>query len=562
MPAKITAAEQNIIQVLSSDDYFFEIPLYQRPYAWTTEEVDELLDDLTDALGRDSEEPYFLGSIVLIKSDGNPRSEVVDGQQRLTTLTMLFCALRDMTNDADVANELDEFVRQAGSEVKGTEDRFRLSARRRDRKFFEENIQRVDSLAAFLKVDPAGFSDSRKHMFENMKYLKKELDRLSTEDRKNLAQYVAQNCFLAVVSASDGNSARRVFSVMNGRGLDLSATDVLKADVLDAMSDESTQDEYAIKWESMEEQLGRDDFRNLFAHIGMIYRKDKLRRTLEDDFRSVVFKGLSHDRACAFIDEELEPYASAYEVVSRASYESSEGAGKINELLRHLNRLDNFDWIPPAIAYFYRMKGQTSSLLRFTADLERLAYGLFVRRASIYERLDRYAKVIHSIESGDNLYEGTSPLQISQDEKMEILGNLNGDIYGQVRVRSPLLLRLNSALTPPDEGVSYQHKITTIEHVLPQNPEEDSQWMTWFPKEEERKLWTHRLANLVLLSRRKNMRASNFDFERKKTEYFQRDGTSTFALTTNVIGEPEWTPQVLERRQEELIAALKREWRL
>ena len=64
VPAKIVAKEQNLDKVFS-DDYIFEIPLYQRPYAWTTEEVEKLLNDLTNAVNRDREEPYFLGSVVL-----------------------------------------------------------------------------------------------------------------------------------------------------------------------------------------------------------------------------------------------------------------------------------------------------------------------------------------------------------------------------------------------------------------------------------------------------------------------------------------------------------------
>ena len=187
MPAKITAIEQNLVQVFS-DDYFFEIPLYQRPYAWTTEHVEELLDDLLDAMRRDSDAPYFLGSIVLIKSDENAKSEVVDGQQRLTTLTMLLCVLRDISGD----DKLDEFIRQAGNEFKGTEDRFRLSARQRDRSFFEEKIQRMHSLEDFLQLDPVTFSDSQTHMFENVKYLRGELRKLDDRERRMLGGYVAQ----------------------------------------------------------------------------------------------------------------------------------------------------------------------------------------------------------------------------------------------------------------------------------------------------------------------------------------------------------------------------------
>ena len=70
------------------------------------------------------------------------------------------------------------------------------------------------------------------------------------------------------------------------------------------------------------------------------------------------------------------------------------------------------------------------------------------------------------------------------------------------------------------------------------------------------------LANLVLLSRRKNASASNWDFGRKKTEYFQRGGVAPFALTAQVLNESDWTPVVLERRQKKLVDSLRKEWRL
>ena len=114
----IKAGEQNLNAVFS-DSYLFEIPLYQRPYAWTTEQVDELLDDLLNALDRDPNSPYFLGSIVLIKEEGESTSAVVDGQQRLTTLSMLFCVLRELAQ-GDAQTELDGFVREAGNSLRGT----------------------------------------------------------------------------------------------------------------------------------------------------------------------------------------------------------------------------------------------------------------------------------------------------------------------------------------------------------------------------------------------------------------------------------------------------------
>ena len=76
MPATITAKEQNLVKVFNSNDYLFEIPSYQRPFAWTEIEVRELLDDLIDAWKRGGDEPYFLGSIVLIKEADSNDQEV------------------------------------------------------------------------------------------------------------------------------------------------------------------------------------------------------------------------------------------------------------------------------------------------------------------------------------------------------------------------------------------------------------------------------------------------------------------------------------------------------
>jgi hypothetical protein len=77
----------------------------------------------------------------------------------------------------------------------------------------------------------------------------------------------------------------------------------------------------------------------------------------------------------------------------------------------------------------------------------------------------------------------------------------------------------------------------------------------------ERAQWTHRLANLVLLSRTKNAQAQNFDFVTKKEKYLKR-GVVTFSITTEVLGQNAWTPELLEKRQAELLGLLTAEWRL
>lgn len=213
------------------------------------------------------------------------------------------------------------------------------------------------------------------------------------------------------------------------------------------------------------------------------------------------------------------------------------------------------------MAFLHRHSGNGQRVLEFVRDLERLVYALFICRANINRRYRRYAEIIDMIERGVDLFEDGGALQLTFEEKKEVRVAINGPIYLQSRVIQPLLLRLNDLRT--DGPIHDYRKTISVEHVLPQNPSRDSEWLRWFPNLEERNRWTNSVANLVLLSRRKNTQARNYEFEKKKDTYFSsKNGVTTFALTVEVLRESVWTPETLDRRQKELCATLIREWRL
>ncbi|MFF3878986.1 DUF262 domain-containing protein [Streptomyces sp. NPDC001978] len=122
------AQEVSLHKVFSSD-YDFRIPDYQRPYAWETEQATQLLIDLEEALERGNDEPYFLGSIVLVKANRNAHADVIDGQQRLTTLTILLALLRDLTEDPELRSDLNKLVIEPGNKVRPLGPRPRRTGR-------------------------------------------------------------------------------------------------------------------------------------------------------------------------------------------------------------------------------------------------------------------------------------------------------------------------------------------------------------------------------------------------------------------------------------------------
>jgi uncharacterized protein with ParB-like and HNH nuclease domain len=291
-PVTIQGSEKPIAKVFS-DDFAFTIPNYQRPYAWTTEEAGELLEDLLIAINGDNKSvddlnPYFLGSVVLIKGE-RPDSQIVDGQQRLVTLSILLSAIRSIVGEKE-AKGISAMVYEKGNPILGTPDRYRLTIRERDKRFFQEYIQveagieKLKDLNADLN---AALPESCQNIRKNALLFLSRLEKLTEKQRVFLSSFIALRCYIVVVSTPDLNSAYRIFSVLNDRGLDLSLTDILKAEIIGKVG-KTDEDLYTKRWEDLEDNLGRDSFENLFAHIRMMYAKIKLRTTVLQEFRDYV----------------------------------------------------------------------------------------------------------------------------------------------------------------------------------------------------------------------------------------------------------------------------------
>ena len=131
----------------------------QRPYSWTIDEAGELLDDLLEFIDHyditeenvnNVDEPYFLGSIVLVKRNG-PNSEVLDGQQRLTTLTILLAVLRDYLSE-DYANDIERMIVQRGSKILNTQDTYRLCLRKKIMIFLNIIFKKKAQLKNLTKI--------------------------------------------------------------------------------------------------------------------------------------------------------------------------------------------------------------------------------------------------------------------------------------------------------------------------------------------------------------------------------------------------------------------------
>lgn len=560
--------ERKLVYNVFSADYIFRVPLYQRPYSWTPEHGEALLMDLLEALGEETNiencEPYFLGSIVLVKAEEKPDADILDGQQRLTTLAILLSVLSQSDGVSKAfAKALKNYLYDEANPVLGREASFRLIIRKQDSQFFKKYIQEDGGLKKFDELHLPDLSDSQRNIILNAQRFIAKVNTLTPKRKEDLVSFIVSRCVLVVVSTPNPDAGFRIFRILNDRGMPLSLPDILKADVIGRIAD-AEQSDYNKLWEELERELGVESFEELFMQIRMIYRQTRS-RDARKEFREHVLSKFEDARV--FIDDVLTPYADAYTTIRKASYQG-EHHSQIKRVLRWLNRIAHQDWLPPAILIMARYKNKPTQLLELLTALERVAATLFVLNRNVNKRVERYKPILSQFFDSDagkprdtvDDAQLKAAMEVSQADQDEAIAKLESDVYENQKACEYVLLRLDYSKSdnPPDYD---DMKIITIEHVLPQNPDANSEWRQLFT-EDERKNYAHKLGNLILLTKKKNSKCQNFDFTKKKDQYFDKDSYTAFRITQEVKNEIAWTPDVVRQRQANAVNKLQEVWKL
>jgi uncharacterized protein with ParB-like and HNH nuclease domain len=448
--ASSISAKQLVIQKIFCDDYLFTIPNYQRPYSWEEEHCTQLLDDLHSFAFKDNHfnelPPYFLGSAVIIKEADAHNAQIVDGQQRLTTLTILLSCLRYSIEDEKNKATISSLILQKENELFGTSEAYRLKTRERDQQFFNEYIQDENGLSKYFdNSESITFAnDAQEQMILNAKALIEEFKRkkYSQEQLKLLAKYIIQKCVIVVVTSTDEEMAFRIFNVLNDRGKDLTIADILKSEILEKI-EKGKQKIYTDNWENCEEKLGTENFKDFFGHLRAIYAKKKAEKSILAEIREYV---KPTEDARNFIDKILIPFTEAYLTILRANCQSTQYGDSINKQFGNLKRISHTDWIPVAIIFLAKHSNAPDKVNKFLIQLENLTLGMESMKTSLNDRLSRYFKVIGKIENNADLYASNSEFLLHEDDKTDIISTLsNSALYGK-RFLKPVLAKIEEQM--------------------------------------------------------------------------------------------------------------------
>ena len=320
-------AHEITLKDLFGDKYIFEIPNFQRPFAWEKENFEQLFTDIKDALELNKEnygdkiedyEPYFLGSVILwtkdLKDDGSGVYAVIDGQQRLVSLAILMAVMRDLTDSAKAKNTLQRKIYQEPDEFSGTPESVRIRMREKEAEFFKKYVLTEGGTNRINSIDKKSLTEPKRHMLEAIEVFKNgfkiENGKIDQDFLNRYIRYLLQKVVLVVIKTGELASAFRLFNIINARGIPLTNADLLKSENLSVIPKEE-EPKYTKIWEDLEEDFGSEKLEMLISFIRSIKLKEKARKSIYEEFEDKVFKKEPEFKGKRFI-EYLQNIANIY----------------------------------------------------------------------------------------------------------------------------------------------------------------------------------------------------------------------------------------------------------
>ncbi|GAA6876811.1 DUF262 domain-containing protein [Helicobacter pylori] len=513
------------ILVVGNDTYY-QIPIYQRPYQWTEENCEELLNDLFENYEDHGEDDYFCGSLVFIQSDKDNKTDIVDGQQRLSTFILLAKVLATLYSER-LDSIIQEYLQESWSDRH--ED---LEKKKRKRLDFDlvgssakKNFQ--DALDFFDDLDASKGEDSKSNdpskgknsYLKNAICLKNYLEKKEIEDINDFIQWLYLKVNFITIICSDTDMALRIFNVLNARGLPLHATDIFKGELLKKLTEEKEQEELATRWENLRQKCLDNGFamETLFSqHLTYLNPKTSKERTkirLNTQFDELQKSPLEY---LDVVKDFYDAYVEVLEMPDRYAH-----------LLSYLE--DNY-WrviLCASILHDY----SESKIEDLKELLVKFYYQYWVAKKPKDQREQTCCNIIKALKEKESIEhivsiatENLNEYSVTQDFKK----NLRDDhLYKKYKKSprsswlKPILILVEYFMNDDPEPKRIQTNDFHVEHILPQNPTLSSQWAKDFSGE-ERERYTHSLANLTLLGGKKNAEASNLDFKDKKKIYYGR----------------------------------------
>lgn len=540
----------------------YYVPPFQRDYSWSEEQWEDLYEDIKSL--DEHEFPHYMGTIVLQSSE-NKVFKIVDGQQRITTLSIFIIALIktlrklvDQNEEVEANKERIEILSRTYLGDKNPASLMRTSKLKlndNNNQFFSRYIVQMQDLKT-----KRGLNSSDKLLYSALEYFSfKLINDLEGKDGSQIASYLTDNIAdklkFIQIKVEDELNAYTLFETLNARGIELTSTDLLKNYIFSQIQVGTDLELIQKDWNKISSTVGIKEFPTYLRYYinskNQIIRKDNL-------FKFVKKEVVDSESAFKLV-EELNDLTAFYNALKVPNDDYWGEFGKYKQLSKYLKALNLF-----------KVRQQIPLLMAGINNFQENDFVELVRicmvisfRYNIISKLNPndiekvYNECAISISNGNTKtpQEAFKILKKVYIDDEEFKGNFSTTSIDTGRNKTLvryILFSIESKLTGQEKD--YEDSNATIEHILPENPNDS--WDGYFSLEDMDK-YVYRLGNYILLESSINKQIGNSAYLEKKIEY-QKSHFKIACESHNV----QWTKEEIKRLQQRYAKVASSIWRI
>jgi uncharacterized protein with ParB-like and HNH nuclease domain len=601
-----TPSEVPVLDLLTENTY--TIPAYQRPYSWRSEgknsandQVNQFWDDLYDTFIHKPTEIYFLGSMVTI-AKGERRYEVVDGQQRLTTLSLLFASMRcfykwvfenDLLHSKATPEDIADFRKEVEERLEGilfNKVKESISLRRSVKKLRIEKVDNFDYDDVLTKVMSCEAapdwkskklddywslwkkSDEKREIveryFDNRNFLLEQLktyfvtsDGFVTDETMlkldKFFEFLIKNVFVINITAESSQIAYQIFEILNNRGLPLTSKDLFRNFIISELNNLKIQTNDATlnpvqQWhilDSPENQFD-DDFVNRYLEAKLGKKQRYAAFNEISDLYNTSFKDEVSGKKQTLFFKEIQSYLKIYTQIIQQKMSNDAIDNYLDCILNGGNRAITISLL---VALFKNFE-EDEYRIKFLKAYECFVLHLLIATKKRFKSADIYETI--QFLNKKEFDQAINKVKLSEKEADELKDAIKNEDFRDNTIAKLFIARFYWAKEQDFDGddtvfqtLLYQN--TTLEHIIPQTPDPNTNWQSEFTAK-FRKEMTYKLGNMTLLTKSKNSAAKNFDWKVKRDIYTK----TKLQMTLHIAEQTQITPSFLENHHKHIVATL------
>ena len=552
------ASERKITKLFSESDTVFSIPVYQRDYNWQEKQCQRLFKDILQTGKNEKVSSYFLGSIVYIHDGiygvGEKEFHVIDGQQRMTTLTLLFLAIYFKLKGTILAKDADKIYNQyVVNPYSEKEIKLKLLPP-------EENLYILNKISHNKFNELEAFQD--RNMLKNYLFFEKELENLSFDDMKHLSNGIEKLIYIDIALEKGKDDPQKIFESLNSTGLDLSQGDLIRNYILMDLERGEQNRIYKEIWIPIENNCKVSDGSEITSYVSDFIRDYLTLKTEKISSKPKVFETFKayYEKENDEKLEDMKKYSEAYSYIIKPILEKDKDIQRELDYLKSLDKTVINTFLIGILKDYKDNILEKDELLNILILLQSYLWRRYITEKPTNALNKIFQGMYGKISRSGNYYENLVDILMAEDfptdEELESALKLK-NVYKDKEKLNYVFKKLENY--NHNELIDFDNEKITIEHIFPQKP--NKAWKENYSDNELEQMISFKdtISNLTLTGSNSNL--SNKAFHEKRDDEVHGYRNSKLYMNKYLGRLEEWNLLSMEARFESLYDDIIKIWK-